>query len=252
MIDIQKANLWKRIAAWMVDGIATFMIAVGLGLLLSAALNYEGYSSELTAAYEKYAEIYDIDLNITQEEYQAMSSQEQQRYQQAQEALQADEDVLYLYDMMMSLLLVILTVSVLVAIVAVEFVVPLCLKHGRTLGKKVFGLSLMRQDGVRVTPVQLFVRTMLGKFTVETMIPVYLILMIFMGSANMLHLAMLAGLAIAQLVILGATKNRAQIHDLFAGTVVVDFDSQQIFDSHEALIAYKNQMHAEQAARQTY
>ena len=59
-------------------------------------------------------------------------------------------------------------------------------------------------------------------------------------------------LALGQaLCLLISTKNAA-IHDLLAGTAVVDYGSQMIFDSAEALLEYKKKLHAEQAARQTY
>ena len=57
--------------------------------------------------------------------------------------------------------------------------VPLKLGNGQTIGKKVFGIGVMRVDGVQLTTIQLFIRTILGKFTLETMIPVYIVLMIF-------------------------------------------------------------------------
>ena len=45
VVDLQKANIWKRIAAWMFDGILICVLAVGCGALLckaameSAAMN---------------------------------------------------------------------------------------------------------------------------------------------------------------------------------------------------------------------
>jgi len=48
------------------------------------------------------------------------------------------------------------------------------------------------------------------------------------------------------------TRNNSAIHDLLAGTVVVDMSSQTIFRSTEELIAYKKRVAAERAARQVY
>ena len=42
------------------------------------------------------------------------------------------------------------------------------------------------------------------------------------------------------------------IHDLLAGTVVVDYMSQMIFDTPEAMIAYKEKIAAEQALKEPY
>ena len=39
--DLQKAGMWKRIAAWMFDGIFLSILAVGLGVLLSGLLGIQ-------------------------------------------------------------------------------------------------------------------------------------------------------------------------------------------------------------------
>jgi ABC-type polysaccharide transport system permease subunit len=59
-------------------------------------------------------------------------------------------------------------------------------------------------------------------------------------------------LLLGQALCVGLTRNNAAIHDLLAGTVVVDMSSQTIFRSTEDLIAYQKQVAAERAARQTY
>ena len=48
------------------------------------------------------------------------------------------------------------------------------------------------------------------------------------------------------------THTRSPIHDLVAKTVTVDFASQMIFDSEEALLAYKTKLHEEKARRAEY
>ena len=125
-------------------------------------------------------------------------------------------------------------------------------KNGQTLCKKIFGLCLMRTDGVKVNNMQLFARTVLGKFAIETMIPAYILILLYMGAADMFSLLLLASILIAQLIILAVTRNNSLIHDLLAGTVVVDYASQKIFTSTEDLIAYQKRVAAERAARQTY
>ena len=61
-----------------------------------------------------------------------------------------------------------------------------------------------------------------------------------------------ASLVIAQLLCLIISRNNSAIHDLLAGTAVVDISSQMIFRTTDDLIAYKKQIAAEQAARQPY
>lgn len=252
VFDLQRASMWKRIAAWMFDGILVSILAVGFGFLLSALLGYDGYSETLDAAYARYETEYGITFEITQDEYQAMTGDARQNYDAAYDALTADGDAMYAYNMMLNLTLVITTIGILLAILALEFLVPLLFGNGQTLGKKIFSLCLIRNDGVKLNTMQLFTRTVLGKFTIETMIPVFILLMLFWGITDLTGTLILFGLLAAQLLILALTRTHSAIHDLLAGTVVVDISSQMIFRTTEDLIAYKKKVAAEQAARQTY
>jgi len=56
-VDIQKASIWKRTAAWMFDGILVSVLAVGIGFLLSMLLGYDNYSETLDLAYAEYEEL---------------------------------------------------------------------------------------------------------------------------------------------------------------------------------------------------
>lgn len=250
--DLQKASFWKRIAAWMFDGILTGILAVGFGLLLSMLLGYDGYSAQVDAAYDRYEAQYGIVFEITQDEYQAMDEQTRQNYDTAYEALIADAEAMYAYNMVLNLTLVITSLGILMAVLLWELVIPLWLGNGQTLGKKIFSLGLIRNDGVKLNCMQLFARTLLGKFTIETMVPVYVLIMLFWGTTGLPGTLLLFALLIAQALCLIITRDNCAIHDLIAGTVVVDISSQMIFRTTEDLIAYKKKIAAEQAARQVY
>lgn len=252
MIDLQKAGILKRFAAWMIDAILVSVLAVGIGFLLSLASGYDSYNQAVTDGYAKYEAQYDVVFNITQEEYLAMDEQTRQNYDAAYDALIADEEVLYAYNMVVSLIMLIISLSLLGAVLVLEFVVPLCFKNGQTVGKKVFSLAVMRTDGVKLSTLQLFARSILGKFTVETMIPVCILLMIFWGAMGIVGLFVLVILFVVQAVLLVATKNNAMLHDIIGCTVVVDYPSQRIFNSTDELIEYTKRIHAENAARQDY
>jgi len=250
--DLQKANLWKRIAAWVLDIMLLCVLAVGAGGLLAWLLGYNSYYAQLNDGYARYESQYGVEFDITQENYLALPDARRESYDAAYAALIADEEVMRAYNMVTSQIMLIATVGILLAVLVLEFIIPLWLKNGQTVGKKVFALGVMRTDGVQITPVQLFVRTVLGKFTLETMIPVYVVLMLFFNITGSFGAVLLAGLGLAQLIILAVTKTNAQIHDLLAGTVVVDLSSQRIFRSAEELIEYTKRIHAEKAARQDY
>ena len=249
---LQKASLSKRIAAWMFDGIMTAILAIGLGLLLSAVLGYDRYSDDLSAAYEKYETQYGITFDITAEEYEAMTQAEKDNYDAAYKALVADNEAMYAYNMTVNLAMGIVTFSLLFGVCIWDLLVPLLLKNGQTLGKKIFSLCLVRSDGVRVNTLQLVTRSLLGKYTIETMAPILIVMMIILGMMGGLGLGILLILIIVQLGCLLVSRNNCAIHDYMAGTVVVDIHSQTIFNSTEELIEYQKRVAAERAARQTY
>ena len=250
--QIQKANFGKRTAAWLFDGIMVGILAVAFGVLLSWLLGYDGYSRTLEEAYAHYESQYGVTFELTLEQYEAMTEAEQANYNAAYEALVADEEAMQAYNMMISLTMVIVSIGILLALVLWEFVMPLWLGHGRTLGKKIFGLCLVRSDGVKMNTMQLFTRSILGKYSIETMIPVLIALMIFWGTMGVLGPVVLFALGAGQLASVLFTRHNCAIHDLLAGTVVVDYASQTIFGSTEDLIEHQKKLAAHRAARAPY
>lgn len=250
--DLQKASFWKRIAAWMFDGILLGILAVGIGVLLSWALGYDAHSESLDAAYRRYETQYGVVFEISQAEYETMTDTARSNYDAAYAALIADEEAMHHYSMMLNLTLVILSLAILLATAVIEWLIPLRLGNGQTLGKKIFSLALMRTDSVQMNNMQLFTRAILGKYTVETMIPVLILLMIFWGTMGVMGTALLAVLLFGQIGCVLFTRTNSAIHDLMAGTVVVDFASQTIFRTTEDLIAYQKKVAADRAGRAPY
>lgn len=251
-VDLQKAGMWKRTAAWLLDTILLVVLAVGMGALVALLLGYDAHSEALNDAYARYEAEYGVVLDISQQEYLELTEQQRQQYDSAYKALTADESVIYTYNVVINQTLLMISLGLLLSTLTLEFAIPLWLGNGQTVGKKIFALGVIRTDGVRLTALQLFVRTLLGKFTIEIMLPVYLAIMAFFGIMGLPGTLVLAGLALAQLILLAVTANNSVIHDLLAGTVVVDIASQQIFKSADDLIAYTKRIHAEKAARQDY
>ncbi len=250
--DLQKASIWKRTAAWMFDSILLGILAVAVGVLVSWILGYDAHNQTLEAAYDKYESQYGVVFEISLETYEEMTQEQRDNYDAAYAALIADEEAMYAYNMMLNQTLVILTVAILLATAVIEWLIPLYFGHGRTLGKKIFGLALMRTDGVQMNNMQLFTRAILGKYTVETMVPTLIILMIFWGTMGVAGTLILGILTLGQLVSMAVTRTNSAIHDLMAGTVVVDYASQTIFRTTEDLIAYQKRVAAEKAAKEAY
>lgn len=246
--DLQKASPVKRASAWLLDIILLVVLACGIGMVLSAALNYDSHSQTLQACYDKYEKEFDIDFD----DYSKLTEEEQARFEAANAALQKDEEALRAYSMVINLSLTIVSLSLLLSYLVLEFGVPLLFGNGQTVGKKVFGIALVRIDGVKITPFALFVRTVLGKYTIETMIPVLMVMMIFIGTIGILGPAIVLGLLVLQVALVITSKTNSALHDHMAATVAVDLASQMIFATPEDLMAYKKQVHAEQVKKQSY
>lgn len=251
-VDLQKAGLWKRFAAWLLDLILLTILATGFGLVISSAMNYDDYVAKLNEKYAQYETKYGVEFNISQEEYEALLPEQQEAYQKANEELAQDVELNGIYNMVVHQTLIMLSVGILLSIFLLEFVVPVLFKNGQTLGKKIFGIGLMRTDYVKVNNMQLFVRAVLGKFTIEIMAPIYIMLLSFLGVFGLMGTLVVGALLIIEMVLLGVTKNNSQIHDLLAGTVVVDMATQKIFDSEEARTEYSKRIHADMVARKEY
>ena len=250
--DLQRASMLKRISAWLLDAILLCIIATLMAFLLSTALNYDSYDARLEARYAHFEAEYGVTRNLTQAQVDAMSPEERANLEAASTAIAEDEEALYAWNMMLQLMILITSFGILLAYVVLEFTVPMVLGNGQTIGKKVFGIGVMRQDGVKVNGVCMFIRTVLGKYAVETMIPVMMLLMLFMGTIGILGWLIVGAILIAEVALLATTKERCMLHDKLANTVTVDIASQMIFNTPEDLMAYKQKVAAEKAASQPY
>ncbi len=105
VFDLQKASLWKRISAFLFDGILFGVVAVLFAFLLAHAVGYDGYRNDLNERYAAYSEEYSVSLNPTDSEYEAMSDAEKGRLTAAYDAMSQDASVLRTYRMTMQLTL---------------------------------------------------------------------------------------------------------------------------------------------------
>ena len=250
--DLQKASVSKRLSAFLLDIIVFILIAAAIASLLSLVLGYGKTVKSFEEHYKKYEDKYAIDTNMTADDYAALTPEEKERYEAASKALAEDIEIVEIYTQLMNKTILIVFVSLFFTFVIAEMALPLFLKNGQTLGKKIFGIGVMRTDGVRVSNFQMFVRSIFGKFLMETMIPAFVIFLEMFGVMSGMGIIVTALILIFQVVLLIATKNNSAIHDTLAVTVVVDMQSQMIFDTVEDLIEYKKKLHEEEVQNAPY
>lgn len=250
--EIQRASLSRRLPAWLLDIILLVTLATGLMAGLSYALDMDTHQKALDEVYVRYEQDFGIDFETTPEQFEAMTEEELAKYEAASEALSKDTEAQKIYEMILNLTLITLSGGILGAFLILEFAIPLFLKNGQTLGKKVFGVALMRKDGIKVTPFMMFVRTILGKYTLETMIPVLLVVAVLFGIMGMEGFLGIILILALQVIVGLATRNKTGVHDFLACTVAVDLSSQMIFDSPESQLEYYKRLHEENAAQADY
>lgn len=251
--DLQKASMWKRISAFLFDGILLGIIAVLFALVISWISGYDHYVSQVNDAFARYGEQFQVELPMNDwAVYEALDETKKQNVLAAYEALNADAQAVHASRMMDALIVPIISLGPLMGFLIMEFMIPMLFKNGQTLGKKIFGIAVMHTSGVKISGPMLFARTVLGKYAVETMVPLSIILMILNNQIGIVAPIILLLLLILQAGVMIGTHTNSMIHDLLAKTVTVDMGSQMIFESQEALIAYKEKIHAEKAAKEAY
>lgn len=251
-VSLQKASFWKRISAYMFDAVLAVMLTIGLALVCNGIFQYDRHLEKLESLQFNYEQEYGIDFEITEEDFNKLSEDEQKYYNNAKNAFENDPQVITLYDKMFYSALAIISVSLLISHLILYFAVPLFIGYGQTLGKKIFGIAVIRTSFVKASDFVLFTRAIVGQCVMETMVPVLFVLMAifgWLGSVGTIAILLLWGLNIYCMI---TTQTNSTIHDLLSDTVVVDIMSQRIFDTEEELIAYKTELQREQAAKAEY
>ena len=251
--SLQKANFWKRFSAFMFDIMLTLVISLAVMIGLHAIFKVDAKIDKLNAYRIEYAEQLGLDLDITNEEYDKLPEAEKQareeKFAELNKLMAEDEKVMDLNTEIVTLISVSINGSLLVGMTIWYFILPLAFKQGRTLGKKIFGLAVIRTNGVKLTNPILFVRSLIGMYAIETMFPLTLVLMSLFGSLDIIvggvTLLLFYGLEIGVML---ATKTHSSIHDLLTDSVVVDMASQQIFETQEERTEFDKAEAAQKAA----
>ena len=80
MLDLQKATLSKRVSAFLFDIIIFFIVVVGVSCIVNPAVGYDAKVDQLEAIYDEYSERFGIDTELTQEQFDKMTKEEQDAY----------------------------------------------------------------------------------------------------------------------------------------------------------------------------
>ena len=263
--DLQRASLVKRFSAFLLDFVLMAMLFTGSMLIVSSLTGYDSHFNALEARLTEIQEEYNVptiekETGIYFNEFQYMLEDERllldkevyDAYTECTKTMSNDTKTINLYETILTLSILIVSISMLIAFLILEFIIPLILKNGQTVGKKVFSIAVMRTDAVKISPTMLFIRAILGKYTIGTMVPLVMIIMLLFGSSPIISIAIILLILLLQIILLFTTKTRSLIQDYLSSTVVVDFQSQMIFDSVEAKQEYQLRLHKEAAEKASY
>ncbi|MDE7406145.1 MAG: RDD family protein [Clostridiales bacterium] len=276
MFELRKIGIVRRASAALLDVILLVVLTTGFMFILSLICNYSAneklsykYHDEWEGFRKAYvaevAEYYGYDYKTTGNNYTItkdgkksslsalMTSLSDSKGQDAATKAAYDasleltpaEKVNWQSEYVYNLLFMMTSIGLLLAYITLEFVLPIIFKNGQTVGKKVFGICLIRPNCVKINNLSLFARTILGKYAIETMFPVLLVFLFIFGGIGILALILLAALALLNIVLFFATKNRTPIHDLLACTVAADMRVQMIFQTEDELVEKKALAHRE-------
>ena len=254
MLGIQKAGLLKRFSAFLLDFILLTIVVTGLAFLLFQVTGYDNHLAFVENKEAEYEAKYSVEFDVlfNDEEFNKLSEAEQKSLTDYYVKFASDPEVAGAYNLMFNLTLMITSLSIFLAVFILEFIIPLFLKDGMTVGKKIFGIGVIQENGVRMKNVTFFTRAILGKYTIEMMIPVIIITMMLLGSGGLIGVIVLGLILLFEAFVFFKDKNYTLIHDVLAHTVCVDMQTQLIFDTEEELLAYKERIHAEMAERSPY
>ena len=277
MFELRKIGIIKRLSALLLDLVLLAVLTTGFMFLISLICNYGGeeaiansyyteredfrkeYMSGVANyygfTYEENGDTYVItkdgevsSANAVMEKLDASKGNDAETAEayQAYLLLTPGAKVDAQYNYVHALLFMMISVGILLAYLVLEFILPIIFKNGQTVGKKIFGICLVRPNCVKISTFALLARTLIGKYAIETMFPVLLIIGFFYYGMGILSIILLAAILLLDIILFFVTKNRTPIHDIFAYTVAVDSKLQVIFQSEEELIEKKTLQHKEE------
>lgn len=276
MFELRKIGIVKRASAWLLDAILLAVLATGFMFVISLISDFDRqqelasqYYSEWEDFRKEYipsvAEYYGFTYSETDGGYTVEKDGETASLDDVVRALIESEgkdadtaeafsvysalppaaSVSKQYELVYNLLFMMVSLGIFLSYLVLEFLLPIIFKNGQTVGKKIFGICLVRPDCVKITSLALFTRAILGKFAIETMFPILLVFLFLFGGLGLLAIILFAAILLLNCILFFATKNRTPIHDLLAGTVAADIKIQMIFESEEELNEKKALYHKE-------
>ena len=256
MTDIQKASFSKRIFAFLADIIVAAILTAGIYLLMSTVLGVDKYNDKYNEIIRRYEEEYGVlfsdTAKMTREEYDRLPEQERKNYEAAVAAANADDEANAAIKASYGISFSIFAGGIVVSALLLEFLIPAFTGDGRTLGKLLFGLGVMRTGCTKLSRPVLFVRGVVGKGILEAALPAAVLVTSISGVTGIFGLILIGIFIVAEIVSFVRSGGSTMLHDVLADTVVIDWASQRIFNTEQERDEYEKKAAASAAEHDPY
>lgn len=244
MYGIYPAKLFGRVAAFVLDCIIIFVTLVAFeNLVMSKISNKVWDYDNLMKQYEQYQIDYGIAYYDEDGNYVSVSDVSDETW----DAFKSNTDIQKIAAKISYVGMIDISVDLFVGELLAFLIFPLIFKDGRTLGLKMMHMGLIgTSNGLRVKFWQVLARFLIGFYAVESVLTVGLVYLI--GPFGLV-------IVLASTILMFATKKHLALHDIIAGTQVVDLERTIIYDNpgereaHAAEYA-KEKEHEEEKRRQ--
>lgn len=226
----RNASLVKRAAAFLLDIILIMIVFVGFLYLFSLIFDYDSINNSLNRLYIKYGVMIEKDATEGFE----FCNVEEATCLAARDKLYEDQEFISLFVSRQKLLILMPVLSILLSLLIFSFIIPLVLKNGQTIGKKLFQIGYVSKNEVRIKPIQLFIKFLFGEFIINGVMSIMGIVYILNGSGYV-GIFLLFGVVIGNIICFALSKNKTFLADGLANIFPIDMQEQMLFDTIEEL-----------------
>ncbi len=236
----------KRFAAMVIDAILVIVLATGIAFLVSKIYNYDKYYNAVYQAQIDYGVyIPSDDGNITYNGKTYIICTEDKSLTQDEanariKALTSDQTFKDNYYKMNLGPIIITSSALLVSLLIYEYIMPIFFKHGRSLGKYLFGIGYVNEDDLDISMKNLTVKFLFGKIIVNTVIPYTgVLLIIYQTGLVVIGCVFVLGVPIINILMLFLSKDQRLLSDYIGKMKPVDNNCQVYYKNIEDLNAAK-------------
>lgn len=197
-LSYKTAGLMKRFSSTLMDSVVIIIFSVLFVSILFSLTNFDYYNTELISYYDRYED----DIASILDDDAACES----------------------YNVVIKLLCFNIALGILIAYIISEVLIPLLLPNGESIGKRIFGITIMRIDERKIGVGTLLLRGLISKYLIETVPVVFITLYALFFSSYVYLIIIPIAIVVLNVSLVIFRRDHRALHDMIAGTVVLEKD----------------------------